>query len=119
LFITLLLSLLKDKINSCIDRFQNHPRRLGMILHFWQAIKIKFVCQQKNMEAIKAIAKRTKSGKYKIELPGISNKEEVAVMVIVEENKKNKGTDLAKFAGKLEWKGDPLEYQKKIRDEWD
>ena len=78
------------------------------------------MCSNKKfMEAIKAIAKRTKSGKYKIELPGFSQKEEVAVMVIVGENKKEKVTDLSKFAGKMESKIDWLAYQKKIRNEWD
>ncbi|MEP7143954.1 MAG: hypothetical protein ABI707_13825 [Ferruginibacter sp.] len=42
------------------------------------------------MEAIKAIAKRTKPGKYKIDLPINNTAEEIAVMVIVDEGKKEK-----------------------------
>ncbi len=39
------------------------------------------------MEAIKAIAKKTKTEKYKIDLPINNNAEEVEVMVIVEQKK--------------------------------
>lgn len=70
------------------------------------------------MEAIKAIAKKTKSGKYKIDLPIDNTADEIEVMVIINKPviKGNKTT--ADFAGKMEWKGDPIAYQKMIRDEW-
>jgi hypothetical protein len=71
------------------------------------------------MEAIKAIAKRTKTGKYKIDLPITNVAEEIEVLVIVEEVKVKSKKTLADFAGKLEWKGDWLAYQKEIRNEWD
>jgi hypothetical protein len=71
------------------------------------------------MEAIKAIAKRTKTGKYKIELPITNLAEEIEVLVIVEQVKVKSKKTLADFAGKLEWKGDWLAYQKEIRNEWD
>jgi hypothetical protein len=71
------------------------------------------------MEAIKAIAKRTKTGKYKIDLPITNIAEEVEVLVIVEQVKLKSKKTLADFAGKLEWKGDWLAYQKEIRNEWD
>lgn len=68
------------------------------------------------MEAIKAIAKRTKSGKYKIDLPDNILDEEVEVLLqIVKPKKKMTTTD---FAGKMKWKGDAVAYQKKVRDEW-
>ena len=70
------------------------------------------------MEAIKAIAKRTKTGKDKIELPITNDAAEVEVMVIVQQEKIKSKKTLADFAGKMKWKGDPVEYQKKIRDEW-
>ena len=70
------------------------------------------------MEAIKAKAIRTKSGKYKISLPISTQAEEVEVMVIVNQKKEESKKTFADFAGKLEWKGDPVKYQKKIRDEW-
>ncbi len=72
------------------------------------------------MEAIKAIAKRTKSGKYKIDLPIDNDAAEIAVMVIVEAVKKEKkNKTIADFAGKMKWQGDPIAYQKSIRNEWD
>ncbi len=70
------------------------------------------------MEAIKAIAKRTKTGKYKIDLPITNVAEELEVMVIVELVKEKSKKTLADFAGKMKWKGDAVAYQKMIRDEW-
>ena len=42
------------------------------------------------MEAIKAFAKRTKEGKYRIDLPINNNEAEIAVLVIVEDVHKEK-----------------------------
>lgn len=53
------------------------------------------------MEAIKAIAKRTKTGKYKIELPITNDAAEVEVMVIVQQEKIKSKKTLADFAGKM------------------
>ncbi len=70
------------------------------------------------MEAIKAIAKRTKTGKYKIDLPAAitENEVEVILQIVTPILKINKTT--ADFAGKMKWKGDAIAYQKEIRDEW-
>ncbi len=70
------------------------------------------------MEAIKAIAKRTKTGKYKIELPITNDAAEVEVMVIVQEEKIKSKKTLADFAGKMKSNIDWVSYQKKIRNEW-
>jgi IS30 family transposase len=70
------------------------------------------------MEAIKAIAKRTKTGKYKIDLPITNSAEELEVMVIVEQVKVKSKKTIADFAGKMKWKGDAIAYQKEMRDEW-
>jgi len=72
------------------------------------------------MEAIKAVAKRTKTGKYKIDLPIDNDAAEIAVMVIVEAVKKEKSKKtLADFAGKMESNIDWIAYQKQIRNEWE
>ena len=63
------------------------------------------------MEAIILIAKKNKSGKYKIDLPINNDGAKIEVLVIVEEKKSKK--TLTDFAGKLEWKGDWVAYQKK------
>jgi hypothetical protein len=68
------------------------------------------------MEAIKAIAKRTKTGKYKIDLPDNITADEVEVMLQIIKPQIKKTT--ADFVGKMKWKGDALAYQKEIRDEW-
>ncbi len=70
------------------------------------------------MEAIKAIAKRTKTGKYKIELPITNDAAEVEVMVIVQEEKIKSKKTLADFAEKMKSNIDWGSYQKKIRNEW-
>ncbi len=72
------------------------------------------------MEAIKAIAKRTKTGKYKNDLPIDNDAAEIAVMVIVEAVRKEKTKKtIADFAGKLKSNIDWVAYQKKIRNEWE
>jgi hypothetical protein len=70
------------------------------------------------MEAIKAIAKRTKTGKYKIDLPITNIAEEIEVLVIVEQAKEKSKKTLADFAGKMKSNIDWLAYQKEIRNEW-
>ena len=70
------------------------------------------------MEAIKAIAKRTKTGKYTIDLPIKYNEDEVEVMLIVESKKTTSKKTLADFAGKMHSNIDWIAYQKKIRNEW-
>ena len=64
------------------------------------------------MEVIKAIAKKNKSGNYKIELPDISNDAEINVMIILEDKPKKQVINLSEFAGKMEWEGDPSAYPK-------
>ncbi len=70
------------------------------------------------MEAIKAKAVRTKSGKYKISLPISTTAAEIEVMVIVDEKKEKSKKTFADFAGKMESNIDWTAYQKKMRDEW-
>ncbi len=70
------------------------------------------------MEAIKGIAKRTKTGKYKIELPITNDAAEVEVMVIVQQEKIKSKKTLADFAGEMKSNIDWGSYQKKIRNEW-
>ncbi len=70
------------------------------------------------MEAIRAKAIRTKSGKYKISLPISTMAEEIEVMVIVDQKKQKSNKTFADFAGKMESNIDWTAYQKKMRDEW-
>ena len=70
------------------------------------------------MEAIKAIAKRTKSGKYKIDLLITNDADEVEVMVVVQQQKIKSKKTLADFAGKMKSNIDWVAYQKEIRNGW-
>jgi hypothetical protein len=72
------------------------------------------------MEAIAAIAKKNKKGNFKIEIPNISDAQEVEVMVVVEKKEpaKKKNYDFSDLAGKADVKIDWLKYQKDIRNEW-
>jgi hypothetical protein len=75
--------------------------------------------KQQKMEAIKAIAKKTKSGKYKIDLLISNNAEEVEVMVIVNNAEVRNKKTIADFAGKIKTDIDWLSFQKNIRNEWE
>jgi hypothetical protein len=46
-------------------------------------------------------------------------KVEVIVLPLEEEKEQPKKYDFSKFVGKLEWKGDALAEQRRLRDEWD
>ena len=72
------------------------------------------------MEAINATAKKTKKGTFKIDLPNISNDEEINVLVVIDKIKPNpKMFDYSDIFGKSTNDIDWLSYQKKIRSEWD
>ena len=68
------------------------------------------------MEPVKKIIEHT-TNPLTIELPdGYENKKSEVTVFALEDIPKKK--DLNKYFGKLEWKGDALEEQKKLRDEW-
>jgi len=69
------------------------------------------------MDAIKVISRKTESGNYKIELHDIGNDAEINVIIIKEDKTKKKLLDLSEFTLKIEWKNDPIAYQKMIRNE--
>ncbi|MBP6431817.1 MAG: hypothetical protein KA319_08630 [Ferruginibacter sp.] len=62
--------------------------------------------------------KKNKRGKFNINLPVNSDKEELEVLFVINEEKKAPKKHRSDFAGKMQWKGNPIDYQKKIRDEW-
>ena len=73
------------------------------------------------MEAVRKVIEHS-SGALTIEVTKEydNRKLEVIVMPIDDENKKaEKKHDFSDFFGKLEWKGDALKEQRKLRDEWD
>jgi hypothetical protein len=73
------------------------------------------------MEAVRKIIEHS-SGSLTIEVPKEydNRKLEVIVMPIDEDNKEaKKKYDFSDLAGKLEWKGDALKEQRKLRDEWE
>ncbi len=72
------------------------------------------------MEAIRKIIDHA-TNPLTIELPEEyqNTKVEVIVLPLKEMEAPPKKYDFSKFVGKLEWKGDALAEQRKLRDEWD
>lgn len=73
------------------------------------------------MEAVRKIIEHS-TNPLTIELPEAFNNRKVEVIVLPVEDENEKGVkknDLSEFFGKLEWKGDAVEEQRKLRDEWD
>jgi len=69
------------------------------------------------MDAVRKIIDHS-SSPLTIELPEEYNNRKLEVIVIALEEPASK-KDLSSFFGKLEWKGDALAEQKKLRDEWE
>ena len=70
------------------------------------------------MEAVRKIIEKS-SNPLTIELPKeYVNKKLEVIVLTVDEDPAQKG-DLSRFFGKLQWKGDALAEQKRLRDEWD
>lgn len=73
------------------------------------------------MEPVRKIIEHA-SNPLTIELPEEYTNHKVEVIVLsLEESKEpaKKKYDFSKFFGKMDWKGDALAEQKKLRDEWD
>ncbi|MBX2932473.1 MAG: hypothetical protein KF781_11070 [Chitinophagaceae bacterium] len=70
------------------------------------------------MKAIHTKAKRNKRGNFVIQLPSVSEQEEIDVTVVFEKKKKQT-FNLLQFAGKLQSKTNWHTYQKKVRAEWE
>ena len=72
------------------------------------------------MEAIRKIIDHS-TNPLTIELPEEFNNKKVEVIVLPMEAMKEETPkkDLLEFFGKLEWKGDAVKEQRKLRDEWD
>jgi hypothetical protein len=69
------------------------------------------------MDAVRKIIENS-TNPLTIYLPeGYENKKLEVIVLPLEDAAKKK--DLSRFFGKLKWKGDALEVQKKLRDEWD
>jgi len=70
------------------------------------------------MDAVRKIIENS-SNPLTIQLPeGYENKR-LEIIVLPLDEEPNKKMDLSRFFGKLEWKGDALAEQKRLRDEWD
>ena len=71
------------------------------------------------MDAVRKIIESA-TNPLTIELPeGYENKKiEVIVLPLEEKVEEKKRYDFSKYAGKLEWKGDAVAEQRKLRDEW-
>ena len=71
------------------------------------------------MNAVRKIIENA-SGTVTIELPEEYHNKKLEVIVLpLEEEETKKPYDLSPFFGKLEWEGDAVAEQRKLRDEWD
>lgn len=68
------------------------------------------------MKAIKQI-KKVKNNKITIDLPPDMEGKEAEIIVIPHES--NKNYYLKDLTGKLEWKGNAVKEQRKLRNEWE
>lgn len=74
------------------------------------------------MEAIRKIIEHT-TNPLTIDLPEEYNNRKLEVIVFPLEEKESEGKkkkyDFSDLVGKLQWKGDALAEQRKLRDEWE
>lgn len=72
------------------------------------------------MNAVRKIIE-TSSSQLTIDIPDEyrNRKLEVIVLAVDEVSKEDSKVDLSKYFGKLEWQGDALEEQRRLRDEWE
>jgi hypothetical protein len=70
------------------------------------------------MTAIRKIIENY-SNPLTIDLPKEYENRKIEVIVLPLDDDKDKQNDLSNFFGKLQWKGDGLEEQKNLRNEWD
>jgi len=60
-----------------------------------------------------------KSDKLSIQLPPEMVDRDVEVVILpVQDKPRKKVYDYTNLAGKLQWRGDPVKEQRKLRDEW-
>lgn len=73
------------------------------------------------MDAVRKIVE-TSSSQLTIDIPDEyrNRKLEVIVLAVDDVSQEHaKMIDLSKYFGKMEWQGDALEEQRRLRDEWD
>lgn len=70
------------------------------------------------MTTVIAKGKIDKNGVLRVKHPAFSLNKEIEVTIIFQEEKNNK-YDFSDLAGKLSWKGNSLELQKTLRNEWE
>jgi hypothetical protein len=71
------------------------------------------------METYKINTTIKSDGHLKIDIPTSLHESEVEVILLIQ-NKRKKANkyDFSDLAGKLQWKGDALEIQRTLRNEW-
>ncbi|MBN2401622.1 MAG: hypothetical protein JXN64_04410 [Spirochaetes bacterium] len=71
------------------------------------------------MERLHIRTKINKDGHLKIDMPTSLKEGDVEVLLIIESEKNiKKKYNFSDIAGKLSWKGNALEIQKELRNEW-
>jgi hypothetical protein len=76
------------------------------------------------MQAIKIHARTDSRGTVTVNVNTLIPDSEMDLIIMIENaSEMKKGTetskyDLSEFVGKIQWDVDPVEYQRKLRDEW-
>lgn len=77
------------------------------------------------MRALKIHTKTDKNGTATIRVSTDVREVEMDIIVVLEEESKEKREetikpiyDFSDLAGRLKWEGDPVEYQRTLREEW-
>jgi hypothetical protein len=70
------------------------------------------------MNSVRKIIENS-SNPLTIELPKEYENKKLEVIILQLEDADEKQNTLSEFFGKMQWKGDALAEQKKLRDEWD
>ncbi len=71
-----------------------------------------------SMHSVRKIIENS-SNPLTIELPKEYENKKLEVIILQLEDAEEKQNDFSEFFGKLQWTGNPLEEQKKLRNEWD
>jgi hypothetical protein len=72
------------------------------------------------METIKLVKKTGKDGHLKLDVPTSIKGSEVEILLVIEKKgDAGRRYDFSDISGKLQWEGDAVSVQRKLRDEWE
>jgi len=71
------------------------------------------------MQVINVKSKITSDGRFHLDIPvQFSVGDDIEAVIVISSVKKKESYNFSDLAGKLAWKGDAVDIQKKLRNEW-